>query len=183
MLRGGGRGSPPLQARGACPYGAADFDAAQDQPMNFTDSVVVDAPPEAVWRCLAENPLLAQVIPGCTAIRKRPERGFVAQIDIRVGFMVKKIEARMLRRNMVSGQSMVVEAAVGTSHSAVAQIELAPQGSGTRLSYAAEVTLGGMMGSGLAGAATGLAARKVIAEFCDRIARLAASLPVETKRE
>lgn len=151
--------------------------------MKLQDSVFVDAPPETVWRCFAQNPLLQQVLPGCKGIRKRPERGFIAQIEMRLGFMAKRFEAQMLRRNIVAPQSMVIEATVGSSHSAVAKIALAPEGTGTRLSYDAEVTLGGMMASGLASAAAGVAARKVITEFVDRIGTVARSLADEAKQE
>lgn len=151
--------------------------------MKFEDSIFVAAPPQAVWACLADNKLLARCIPGCTEIRKKPERGFIAQIELSLAFVSRTLEVHMLRRNIQPQAAVTFVATVFPKHRATAGLTLTPEGSGTRIAYAVDLALDGMMSKGLGGMVVTTTARKLTADFCERLGKVAQAQQTGTKQE
>jgi len=151
--------------------------------MKFEDSIFVAAPPPAVWKCLADNKLLEACIPGCRGIEKKPQKGFIARMELRVAFVSKAFDAHMLRRNIVPQSAVTIEAKVGHKHSATANLTLTPEGTGTRVGYVMDLALDGMMSKGLGGMVVTTTARKLTADFCERLGKVAQEQQTGTKQE
>lgn len=140
--------------------------------MQFEDSIFIAAPVSAVWKCLMDNDSLQSAIPGCSSITRKPEGGLNVALDLKLGFVQKKVVAHLQRKDIEKAQSLTFIGKIGSKHSGNCAVNLTAEGEGTRLSYvvSAEVGIGK---SGLGAFVLKNTAKKLIGDFIGRLGKLA----------
>ncbi|WP_313034239.1 xanthine dehydrogenase family protein molybdopterin-binding subunit, partial [Massilia alkalitolerans] len=121
---GGGKGGKALAARG---------------------EVLLDAPPEAVFRVLLDPVALAKVIPGCNALEPAGEHRYRADVSVGVGMIKARYAAEVALSELDPPRSLRLAgsglSAVGSARgSGVVTLEPSNGGTLLRYDYAAEVS-------------------------------------------
>lgn len=122
--------------------------------MKFEESFVVDAPREVVWRFFEERrPDVGLCIPGAESVEETGEDRYRVRVTQKVGTIGATFDLKAEVKDRVPMDSFAISA-VGRSVKgargdlrAKADIALAPNGTGTKVDLAADVALGGMLGS------------------------------------
>jgi len=147
--------------------------------MEFQGLYSIPAVPDAVWQALHDPHVLSAAIPGCEAVTKLSDNSFQARTMLKIG----PLNARF------DGKVTIVERAPppGAKHACTlkgegqggpagfargeAEVQLAPDGTGTMLSYKAQAAVGGRLaqvGQRLLDAA----AKSLADEFFAKLAKL-----------
>ena len=121
--------------------------------MDFSHSLIVDAPAERVWSLLRDPHSIAPAIPGFQALDVVDDDNFSVQITQRIGPFRASFDLRMtitevvdLKLIRVTGQG--AEAGGGLLKVPSAVVEMASLGDGkTELSFTVEFTLLGKLGA------------------------------------
>lgn len=121
---GGGKGGKALAARG---------------------EVLLDAPPEAVFRVLLDPVALAKVIPGCNALAPAGEHRYRADVSVGVGMIKARYAAEVALSELDPPRSLRLAgsglSAVGSARgSGIVTLEPSNGGTLLRYDYAAEVS-------------------------------------------
>ncbi len=121
---GGGKGGKALAARG---------------------EVLLDAPPEAVFRVLLDPVALAKVIPGCNALEPAGEHRYRADVSVGVGMIKARYAAEVALSELDPPRSLRLAgsglSAVGSARgSGIVTLEPSNGGTLLRYDYAAEVS-------------------------------------------
>ncbi|OWY11310.1 hypothetical protein B6V74_04670 [Thioclava sp. F42-5] len=117
--------------------------------MRFEGDHLIPADPETVWRGLNDPEVLRRAIPGCEAMEQTGEAEFTATVVARVGPVSASFRGKVELSDLVPPVSYRI-AGRGQGGPAGfakggAEIKLAPEGEGTRLSYVADVEVGGKL--------------------------------------
>lgn len=141
--------------------------------MDMTDSRLIAAPPAVVWAALLNAEVLKSSVPGCEEITGSVETGYEAAVVQKVGPVKARFAGTVTFSEIVEGQSLTLtgEGKGGAAGFAKggAQVTLAPEGEGTRLSYVVEAKVGGKLAQLGSRIIDGFA-RKMADEFFDRFA-------------
>lgn len=119
--------------------------------MRFEGDTLIPADPNAVWNGLNDPEVLRRAIPGCSAMEQTGESEFTATVVARVGPVSATFKGKVELADLNPPVSYTLRGrgqggAAGFAKGQ-AQILLAPEGDGTRLSYIADVDVGGKLAS------------------------------------
>lgn len=119
--------------------------------MEFTGEHLVPAPIGKVWAGLNDPEILRRSIPGCTEMLQTGDSEFTASVVVRVGPVSATFKGKVELSDLdppygytLSGRGQGGPAGFAKGS---ARIRLTPEGEGTRLSYIADVDIGGKMAS------------------------------------
>ena len=117
--------------------------------MKLTDHRDIAAPTADVWTAILNPEVLKACIPGCESMTGSPETGFEAVVVQKVGPVSARFTGVVQLSDMVPGQSLTItgEGKGGAAGFAKggARVELAPEGTGTRLTYTVDASVGGKL--------------------------------------
>ena len=136
--------------------------------MEMTGEQLIPASQDATWKALNDPQFLKECVPGCESIEKTAENEYAVLMTARVGPVSAKFKGKMTLSNIVPPKSYAIafegQGGVAGFAKGGAEVALAPEGDGTKLTYKAKATVGGKLaqiGSRLVDAA----ANKVAGEF------------------
>lgn len=119
--------------------------------MEFVGEHLIPAPLDKVWSGLNDPEALRRSIPGCTEMLRTGESEFTASVVARVGPVSATFKGKVELSDLdpphgytLSGRGQGGPAGFAKGS---ARIRLAPEGEGTRLSYVADVDIGGKLAS------------------------------------
>ena len=155
--------------------------------MEMTNTLVVPAPVDAVWRALNDPAALKSCIPGCESLEKTGDDTWQAKLAARVGPVSAKFNGtmRMTDSTPPTGYTLKFEGQGGAAGFAngEARVTLAPAGDGqTSLTYVAKAQVGGKLaqiGSRLIDGAAAKLADDFFEKFSAQFAP--AAVPVEAQ--
>ena len=138
--------------------------------MKFADTVTIAAPRDRVAAALADPAVLQACIPGCTAVRPRPNDRFEIEMTIPTGLRKMTLSGTVrMDRSAAPERIAILRGGNGR-----ADIALEEAGGVTRLTYEASAEIRGkaaMLGAGMIGGI----ARRLASSFFERLEkRLAA---------
>jgi len=143
--------------------------------MDISGEFIIAAPRRKVWEALVDPQVLKQCIPGCETIEKLSDTEFETEMKAKIGPVKAKFKSNIVLSDLrpphsytISGQGKGGPAGFGKG-SAQVLLEDAPEG--TRLSYSAELQVGGKLaqiGSRLVGGT----AKKIANDFFTTFAEL-----------
>ena len=117
--------------------------------MQMNDSRLVAAPPAVVWAALLDPEVLKASVPGCEEISGSVAEGFEAAVVQKVGPVKARFTGLVTFADVVEGESLTLtgEGKGGAAGFAKgeAKVTLAPEGDGTRLTYAVDAKVGGKL--------------------------------------
>lgn len=136
--------------------------------MEMTGEQLIPATQDATWKALNDPQFLKECVPGCESIELTAENEYAVLMTARVGPVSAKFKGKMTISNIVAPKSYSIafegQGGVAGFAKGGAEVALAPEGAGTKLTYKAKATVGGKLaqiGSRLVDAA----ANKVAGEF------------------
>src|SRR3989442_13675618 len=136
--------------------------------MEMSGEQLIPAPQKAVWDALNDPEMLKACVPGCESIERTGDNEYQVLMVARVGPVSAKFKGKLTLSDIKppDSYSLSFEGQGGPAGFAKggAQVRLAPEGDGTKLSYDVKASVGGKLaqiGSGLGEPA----ARKVGADF------------------
>ena len=121
--------------------------------MDFSHSLIVDAPPLRVWSLLRDPHSIAPAIPGFQALEVIDDDNFSVQISQRIGPFRARFDLRMniteiVELKLIRATGQGAEAGGGFLKVPSAVVEMASLGDGkTELSFNIEFTLLGKLGA------------------------------------
>jgi uncharacterized protein len=115
--------------------------------MQLTDHRDIAADPAVVWTAILDPQVLMACIPGCQSMTGSPEAGYEAVVKQKVGPVSATFTGIVHLSDITPGQAVTIS---GTGKGGAAgfakggaKVTLAPEGTGTRLSYVVEASVGG----------------------------------------
>jgi carbon monoxide dehydrogenase subunit G len=117
--------------------------------MEMTGEQLIPLPQQKTWEALNDPAVLKDCIPGCESIERVADNEYDVVLTAKVGPVSAKFKGRMKVSDSdppnsyklgFDGQGGVAGFAKGE-----ATVSLAPEGSGTRLTYVAKSTVGGKL--------------------------------------
>jgi uncharacterized protein len=117
--------------------------------MEMTSSQLIPRPQEVVWAGLNDAEILKACVPGCESLQRVSDTEYRALIVVTVGPIKSKFTGKLLLLDIDAPHSYRVTfegsgGAAGTAKGR-AQVSLAPEGAGTRLTYVARAQVGGKL--------------------------------------
>jgi uncharacterized protein len=150
--------------------------------MEMSGEQLVPAPQKAVWDALNDPEMLKACVPGCESIEPAGDNEYQVLMVARVGPVSAKFKGRLTLSDIKPPDSYSIsfEGQGGPAGFAKggAQVRLAPQGDGTKLSYDVKASVGGKLaqiGSRLVDAA----AKKVADDFFRNFNQKVGGAPVD----
>jgi carbon monoxide dehydrogenase subunit G len=144
--------------------------------MEMTGEQLIPAPQADTWAALNDPEILRSCLPGCEAIERTGENEYVVQLTARVGPVAAKFKGRMTLSNIEAPDSYSIafegQGGVAGFAKGSADVRLAAEGHGTRLSYAVKANVGGKLaqiGSRLVDAAANKVANDFFAAFNEKV--------------
>jgi hypothetical protein len=139
--------------------------------MDMTGERYIPLPQQRVWEALNDPEVLKACIPGCDSIEKLSDTEYKVAMTAAVGPVKAKFSGKLQLSdlNPPNSYSLSFEGSGGAAGfgKGSAQVSLAPEAGGTKLSYTAKATVGGKLaqvGSRLIDAAS----RKMADDFFSR---------------
>jgi hypothetical protein len=150
--------------------------------MEFTGHYVIPASPEAVWAAINDPEILKASIPGCEQMEKTDATHFVAATTLKIGPVKATFKGRVELSQMDPPKRCVLkgegQGGVAGFARGEAEVLLAPDGSGTVLSYTAKATVGGKLAQ-IGQRLIDGAAKQIADNFFSRFAAILTAAPVE----
>lgn len=151
--------------------------------MRFEGDSFIPADPDTVWKGLNDPEVLQRSIPGCTAMERTGESEFTATVVARVGPVSATFKGKVELADLNPPVSYTLrgrgQGGPAGFAKGQAQIALASEGDGTRLTYVADVDVGGKLAS-VGGRLIQGVARKNADEFFAAFSRtLTGEVPTE----
>lgn len=119
--------------------------------MRFEGDALIPASPETVWEGLNDPEVLRRAIPGCQTMEQTGEREFTATVVMRVGPVSATFRGKveLADLNPPHGYTLRGRGQGGAAGFAKgeARVSLDAENGGTRLSYVADVDVGGKLAS------------------------------------
>jgi carbon monoxide dehydrogenase subunit G len=109
-------------------------------------SAVLAATPEQVWSVITDPAVLARTIPGCESLEQVDQDTYTMVVNAGVGAVRGKYAGEVRLSDLSFPKSYVLHASGSGgpgSVKATVQIDLAPAGDGTELTYSADAVVGG----------------------------------------
>lgn len=117
--------------------------------MEMTGEQIIALPQADVWRGLNDPEILKQSIPGCDSVERVSDTEYKVAMTAAVGPVKAKFAGKMTLSdlNPPNSYSIAFEGSGGAAGFAKgsAAVTLAPEGSGTKLSYTAKANIGGKL--------------------------------------
>jgi carbon monoxide dehydrogenase subunit G len=136
--------------------------------MEMKGEQLIPAPQAETWAALNDPEVLKACIPGCESIERSSDTDFTVSMTARVGPVAAKFKGKMKLSDVRPPESYSIafegQGGIAGFAKGGAQVRLAPEGDGTKLSYTARANVGGKLaqiGSRLVDAA----AQKVAGDF------------------
>ncbi len=152
--------------------------------MELTGERLIAAPIATVWAGLNDPEVLKACINGCESLERTGDDAFAALVAVRVGPVSAKFKGNLRMSDVKPPESYTIafdgQGGVAGFGKGSADVRLAPEGEGTRLSYQARAQVGGKMaqvGSRLIDAAAAKIAEDFFAAFEAKVAPPPAELP------
>jgi len=114
--------------------------------VNLDGSAVLAAAPEQVWAVITDPAVLARTIPGCESLQQVGENSYTMAVSAGVGAVRGRYAGEVRLSDLSVPKSYVMHASGSGgpgSVRATVQIDLAPYGAGTELTYSADAVVGG----------------------------------------
>ncbi|SIO14400.1 CoxG family protein [Vannielia litorea] len=117
--------------------------------MELSDSRVIKADPQTVWKGLLDPDVLKACVPGCTEMSGSPEEGFEATVVQKVGPVKATFKGAVTLSDMNEPNSLTISGegkggAAGFAKGG-ADVALTAVPEGTKLSYNVEAKVGGKL--------------------------------------
>ncbi len=149
--------------------------------MEMTGSQLIPMPQEVVWAGLNDAEILKACVPGCESMQRVSDTEYRAVIVVAVGPTKSKFTGKLLLLDIDAPYSYRVTfegsgGAAGTANGG-AQVSLAPEGAGTRLTYVARVQVGGKLAQVGSRLIDGVA-KKMADQFFQRFSTCSAGLQI-----
>jgi len=145
--------------------------------MELTGERLIAAPIATVWAGLNDPEVLKACINGCESLERTGDDAFAALVAVRVGPVSAKFKGNLRMSDVKPPESYTIafdgQGGVAGFGKGSADVRLAPEGEGTRLSYQARAQVGGKMaqvGSRLIDAAAAKIAEDFFAAFEAKVA-------------
>jgi carbon monoxide dehydrogenase subunit G len=117
--------------------------------MKMQGTYTFEAPLETVWNALFDPEVLARTLPGCEKLEREGNQ-FRGDINVKMGPVQGKFQGKVDITDIKEGESytMVVDGRGPAGFGkATAQMRVQREGTGTRLDYDSDVTVGGKIAS------------------------------------
>ncbi|RPH59426.1 MAG: carbon monoxide dehydrogenase, partial [Burkholderiales bacterium] len=117
--------------------------------MNLQGERVIAAAPEVTWTALNDPVTLKACIAGCETLDRVADDEFLATMAIRIGPVNARFKGRLKLQNIEPITSYTIafdgQGGVAGFGKGSADVKLTPEGTGTRLAYAARAQVGGKL--------------------------------------
>jgi len=117
--------------------------------MKLVDTVILPAPPDAVWRTLNDPAALEACLPGCKSLTMLDECHFESTVQIRVGPVAATFKSNVELSDLdpPTAYTIIGQGNAGAAGFAklTARVRLEPHADGTELTYDANVEIGGKL--------------------------------------
>jgi len=147
--------------------------------MKLTGEEIIPAPRQMVWRALNDPDILRQSIPGCKEICKLSDTEFEATVTVALGPLKVNFRGEVKLSKLdppnsyrISGQG---NGGFAGGASGGADVRLADEGEGTKLSYDVDSQVTGKLAS-MGARLIEPVSRKLAAQFFEKFAALAARM-------
>lgn len=142
--------------------------------MHFEGKGLVKAPVEKVWNFISTPESIAQCLPGVEEYKVLDGKRTQARVKMGVGFIkgTFKVNSRVLEENPVNRQAKLLIDGSGAASAFKAEIQIGcnPHPEGTELSWVAEATVSGPLGSVAKGLIEG-ASQKIVNQTLECVTR------------
>ena len=119
--------------------------------MKLDGEQFLNADPQTVWTALFDRDVLAGAIPGCESLDQLSATEFAAVVKLKIGPVSARFKGDVELSDIVPGQSCTLSGkgsgGIAGFAKGAAQVTLTPEAGGTRLSYDADVAVGGKLAS------------------------------------
>ncbi len=153
------------------PAAAAPAPAASGKGLSGAGAISVPVPPERLWATLLDPRALQALLPGCEALERTGENAYRARLSIGVGPVRGRYEARVRLFDLERPRALKLRGeGIGALGSAEGEgaIDLAPEGTGTRVTYRYSAAIAGKVAA-VGGRMLDGAARILIGQFFERL--------------
>lgn len=137
----------------------------------------IPAPVERTWAALNDPEILKACIAGCESLERTGDDQFDATVAVKVGPVSARFKAKLKLSDVQAPTSYTIhfdgQGGVAGHGKGSADVRLAPEGQGTRLSYTAKAQVGGKLaqiGSRLIDAAAGKITEDFFSAFVQQLA-------------
>jgi len=157
--------------------------------MELNGERLIPASIDATWAALNDPEILKGCIPGCESIERVTDSEYAVRMTARIGPVAAKFKGKLTLSDLKPPQSYSIafegQGGVAGFGKGGAQVQLAPEGDATRLSYQVKASVGGKLaqiGSRLVDAAARKLADDFFTAFNAKVASLHAA-PAHTDHE
>lgn len=117
--------------------------------MEMTGEQLIALSQQATWDALNDTAVLKDCIPGCDSLEKQSDTEYLLTMIAKVGPVSAKFKGRMTLLEVQAPDSYTLQfegqGGVAGFAKGDAQVSLAPEGDGTRLSYSVKASIGGKL--------------------------------------
>ena len=117
--------------------------------MDFRDERLISAPPQKVWEYLLDPEILKECVPGCENFTGNITDGFEAIIVQKIGPVKAKFKGLIFLSDLDAPNSVRIsgngDGGIAGFAKGGADVTLAPDGNGTKLSYDVQAQIGGKL--------------------------------------
>jgi len=142
--------------------------------MHFEGKTVVKAPVDRVWNFISTPESIAQCLPGVEEYKVLEGKRTEAKVKIGVGFIkgTFKVNSRVLEEDPQNRRAKLLVDGSGVTSAFKAEIQIGcnPHSEGSELSWVAEATVSGPLGSVAKGLIEG-ASQKVVSQTLECVTR------------
>jgi carbon monoxide dehydrogenase subunit G len=150
--------------------------------MEMKGEQLIQASQAATWAALNDPAILRDCVPGCESIELAGPNEYVVLMTARVGPVSAKFKGKMTLSNIVAPDSYSIafegQGGVAGFAKGGADVSLAAEGHGTRMSYTVKANVGGKLaqiGSRLVDAAANKVANDFFVAFNEKVGKPAAA--------
>jgi hypothetical protein len=147
--------------------------------MEMTGEQRIPASQAETWQALNDPDFLKDCVPGCESMEQVSDTEYAVQMTARVGPVSARFKGRMLLSDVKPPNSYAIafegQGGVAGFAKGSAQVELAPDGDATKLSYKIRANVGGKLaqiGSRLVDAAANKVANDFFSAFNEKMAAM-----------
>ncbi|MBY0269365.1 MAG: carbon monoxide dehydrogenase subunit G [Burkholderiales bacterium] len=115
----------------------------------MTGEQLIALPQQATWDALNDTAVLMACIPGCDSIDKQSDNEYLLTMTAKVGPVSARFKGKMTLLDVQAPDAYTLQfegqGGVAGFAKGEAQVSLAPEGDGTRLSYSVKASIGGKL--------------------------------------
>lgn len=117
--------------------------------MEMTGEQLIALPQQATWDALNDTAVLMDCIPGCDSIDRQSENEYLLTMTAKVGPVSAKFKGKMTLSDVNPPNSYMLhfegQGGVAGFAKGEANVQLAPEGEATKLSYSVKASIGGKL--------------------------------------